>query len=92
MKKEVKEVIHKLRRDAEFLSGKLTEGDSELMQMLDDWFDVVTKIQQLENYENMVAVNGGQHLLVQDFIDDKCIILLPERRYKDMSMSFKDSE
>ena len=88
-----------LKRD-EF-ANIISDGDPEVLQNMQEWYDAcegIIKLQKAEktHYEyldmrGMVALCGQDFELIQDYIDDECIILVPKKSYKEASEGMNHS-
>lgn len=47
----------------------------------------INEISKWLEESGLVAITGGDLPLIEDYIDDKCIIIIPKKYYKSASLS-----
>ena len=74
---------------AQELSYRISGGDGETMRLMDEWYDTVKLQEHFSIHKGLVAINGGDFPLVEDYINEDCIILVTDKIYKDASKSMR---
>jgi len=91
----------RLELERDDLTSLLSDGDPEVIQNMQAWYDACSGIAKLQSAEKahyeyldmrgMIALSGADLPLIKDYIDDKCVILIPKKSYKDASASMDTS-
>ena len=74
-----KEQTEALRLKAQELSHRITGGDAEAMQMMDECYDTIRLLEYHGEYKSLIDINGSDLPIVKDYIDDTCVILITDK-------------
>ena len=74
-----------LQVKAEELSHRITGGDGESMAMMDQWYDTIKELEKLNKNKDLVALSGKDLPLIEDYIDDKCTLIVPRKYFTSAS-------
>ena len=80
-----KDEILNLKTKAEELSHRITGGDGELMRAMDNWYDAIRKLEHYGEHKSLVAISGKDFPIIVDYINEECLMLIPESIYKEAS-------
>ena len=86
----------KLLKDRARMFARSLHGDvAEHIQTLDEYYNTVRELDELEYGmrppfvsaylaipKGMVVLNGGDLPLIEDYIDDKCLLVVTEEQFK----------
>tara|TARA_R100000808_G_scaffold24201_1_gene55160 strand:+ start:1044 stop:1334 length:291 start_codon:yes stop_codon:yes gene_type:complete len=76
------EQVRTLRTKAQELSSRITNGDNESMYMMDEWYDTIRLLEHLGDHKGLVALSGGDLPLIEDYINEDCVLLVTDKAYK----------
>ena len=89
------DIKRKLELKRDEFSNTIAGGDPEVLQNMEEWYNACEGIVRLQRAEEkhyeyldmrgMVALSGKDFGLIQDYIDDECIIIVPKSVHKQAS-------
>ena len=95
------DIKRKLELERDKLTSLLSDDAPEAILNLQAWYDACDGIVKLKNAEKahyeyldmrgMVALSGSDLPLIQSYIDEYCIILVPKKSYSEASASMDSS-
>tara|TARA_R110002020_G_scaffold44917_2_gene128884 strand:+ start:97 stop:369 length:273 start_codon:yes stop_codon:yes gene_type:complete len=80
-----KELEKNLTNKIRSLSYAISNGNEEVLLMMDEWYDTIKLLDTFSEHKPLVALSGNDLPLIVEYIDDKCILLVPEEYLKNAS-------
>ena len=80
-----KELEKTLSRKIKKLSSAIANGNEEVLLMMDEWYDTIKLLDNFSKHKALVALSGKDLPLIAGYIDEHCILMVPEEYYKNAS-------